>query len=95
MKGRIPQHDISEVAEDWTRDLSNFDLDPRIVEMEAAQIVKRYNRWHVPELGGMTEEKPAGVFRILGGQLNSASTREVRDRKMHKSRECGISTRWI
>ena len=82
MKGGIPTQDISDEAEDWTRELDNYDLDARIVEMEAAQIVKRYNRQHVPELGGMNEEKQAGVFRLMGGQLNSASTKEVRDIKI-------------
>ena len=82
MKGGIPTQDISDEAEDWTRELDNYDLDARIVDMEAAQIVKRYNRQHVPELGGMKEEKQAGVFRLMGGQLNSASTKEVRDIKI-------------
>ena len=46
------------------------------------QITKRYKLWHVPEFGGMQEDKPQGVFRLMGGQINSASTKEVRDRKI-------------
>lgn len=38
--------DILDEAEDWTRDLDNYDLDTCIVEMEAAQIIKRYNKGH-------------------------------------------------
>ena len=82
MKGGVPSADIPKVAEDWTEDLTNYDFDPRIVEMEAVQITERYKRWHVLELGGMKEDKPQGVFRLMGGQINSASTKEVRDREI-------------
>lgn len=54
----------------------------RITEIEAANLAKHYHRWHVEHLGTMANPRPNGVFRILGGQLNSASSAEVRNRKV-------------
>lgn len=52
------------------------------LEEEATWLEKQIKRWHVPRLGMMGEEQPEGVFRIMGGQLNSMSTRDARDRKI-------------
>ena len=49
----MPAAAITKVTEEWTEDLTNYDFDSQIVEMEAVQITKRYKLWHVPELGGV------------------------------------------
>ncbi len=56
-------------------------LDPGIVEIEASNLAKQYAWWHVQHIGDMEQMRPDGVFRIMGGQLNSASSSEVKARK--------------
>jgi hypothetical protein len=53
------------------------------LEMEAAvqkNIEDKRAQWHIPCHGKMKEDRPNGVFRLLGGQLNSAATARTRDR---------------
>ncbi len=45
-------------------------------------MARHYARWHVPRLRNIEQQRPDGVFRFLGGQLNSASSTEVRTRKV-------------
>ncbi len=56
-------------------------MDPEIADIEAANLAKQYAKWHVQRIGHMEQTWPDGVFRIMGGQLNSASSSEVRARK--------------
>jgi hypothetical protein len=56
-------------------------MDPGIAHIEAANLAKQYARWHVQRLGHMEQTRPDGVFHIMGGQLNSACSLEVRARK--------------
>jgi hypothetical protein len=37
--------------------------------------------WYVPRLGKILQDQPKGIFRLVGGNLNSASTKEVWDEK--------------
>ena len=84
MKSGVPNRIATMMADEWSASLTEDmgDLDPRIAEIEAANMAKHYHRWHVKRLGTMTSPRPDGVFRILGGQLNSASSAEVRSRKV-------------
>ena len=84
MKSGVPNRIATKMADEWSASLTEDtgDLDPRIAEIEAANLAKHYHRWHVERLGTMTNPRPDGVFRILGGQLNSASSAEVRSRKV-------------
>jgi hypothetical protein len=38
--------------------------------------------WFIPRLGNMQQDRPEGVFCLLGGNLNSASSRDVQNRKI-------------
>ncbi len=58
------------------------DLDEGIAEIEAANLAKHYKRWHIPWLGHIECQRLDGVFCILGGKLNSASSLKVRTRKV-------------
>lgn len=84
MKSGIPQRDIEEMASDWSNDVEFLTLDPRIVEIEAANLAKQYERSHAPEYGSLAPECPDGVIRTMVVQLNSASTEEVRTRKVYE-----------
>ena len=72
------------LAGEWSETLGEdiTDLDRGIAEIEAANLAQHYHRWHVKRLGTVDNPRPDGVFRILGGQLNSASSLEVRSRKV-------------
>ncbi len=82
MKNGIPAADAAGLSQDW---LSSVDtntllgMDPGIAAMEAANLAKQYG--HIPRIGHMEQTRPDGVFLIIGGQLNSASSLEVRARK--------------
>jgi hypothetical protein len=57
---------------------SNFNM-----EQEERRRAKRESAcWYVPHLGTILQVCPEGVFRLAGGNLNCASTKEVRDRKV-------------
>lgn len=77
----IPQEDIDEMAGDWSKGVDFASLDPRIMAIEAAALVKQYNRTHVKELGNLTPSRPDGVLRWMYVQVNSASSEDVRVRK--------------
>ncbi len=61
-----------------TENIEEYDL-----EMEAAvqkNIEDKRAHWHIPYHGNMKEDRPNGVFRLLGGQLNSAATARTSNR---------------
>ncbi len=58
------------------------EYDSDIEQSEHGRAELEAQRWHVPRLGNMNEEKPDGVFRFMGGKLNSAATKSVRDKKI-------------
>jgi hypothetical protein len=84
MKSGVPNWAATGVAEEWQSgkapDFTN--LAKGIAEIEAVNLEKHYARWHVPRLGHVNPQRPDGVFGILGGQLNSASSLEVCTRKV-------------
>jgi hypothetical protein len=79
MKSGIPNWVTTAMAGEWAGGLGDniTDLDRGIAEIEAVNLAKHYEQWHVPPLGHMENLQPDGVFCILGGQLNSASSLEV------------------
>ncbi len=84
MKNWVSKADAAELARDWLSSLEHnklSGLDPRIAEIEAINLAKQYTQWHVQCVGDMEQMQPDRVFRIMGGQLNSASSSEVQARK--------------
>ncbi len=79
MKPGVPNWAATAMAMEWRDQLDPVlaDLDPSVMEIEAANLAKHYKRWHVPCLGNVPAQRPDGVFRIMGRQLNSASSTEV------------------
>jgi hypothetical protein len=49
---------------------------------ERRQAKRELACWYVPHLGTIPQVRPEGVFHLVGGNLNCASTKEVRDRKV-------------
>ncbi len=84
MKNGVPKGDAAELAWDWLASLEYnklSGLDPGIAEIEATNLAKQYTWWHVQCVGDMEQTRPDGLFQIMGGQLNSASSSEVQARK--------------
>jgi hypothetical protein len=84
MKSGVPNWAATAIAGEWQSGLSPdlTNLDEGIAEIKAAILARHYARWHVPCLGSMEQWWPDGTFRFLGGQLNSASSTEVRAHKV-------------
>jgi hypothetical protein len=84
MKSGVPNWAATDIAGEWQSGLSPdlTDLNKGIAEIKAANLVWHNACWHVPCLGSMEQWRPDGIFRFLGGQLNSASSTEVRMRKV-------------
>jgi hypothetical protein len=82
MKSGVPNWAATDLASQWCDGpkLHNL-LDERIMAIESINLANQYNQWHVPKLGSMSQQQPEGVFQILGGQLKSALSSEVRSRK--------------
>ena len=57
--------------------------DPMVAQIEAEEAQKYYDRWHKPRIGHLTEARPPGVFRLMVGQVNGASTPLRRDKKVN------------
>ncbi len=74
MKIGVPNADASELTQGWSSSLEPdklLGLDPGITEIEAANLAKQYVWWHLQSIRDMEQTQPDGVFRIMGGQLNS------------------------
>jgi hypothetical protein len=86
MKSGIPNWAATALAGEWQSGLSPdlTDLNKGISETEATNMGRHYTPWHIPCLGQMEQQWPDGVFRCLGGQLNSASSIEVWMHKVDK-----------
>ncbi len=84
MKSGVPNWAATALAGKWQSGLSPdlTHLNKGIAEIEATNLARHYTCWHVLRLGQMEQQWPDGVFRFLGGQLNSASSMEVRMRKV-------------
>ena len=84
MKSEVPNWATTAIAREWQSGLppNLTDLDDGIAEIKAANLARHYARWHIPHLRNIEQQRPDGVFRFLGGQLNSASSTEVRTRKV-------------
>ncbi len=84
MKNGVPAAEAAGLSREWALS-ANVDIlqgmDTGIADIEATNLAKQYARWHVQRIGHMEQTPPNGVFRIMGGQLNSASSSEVRARK--------------
>ena len=80
LRSGIPNSVATQLASGWAHQLSpEFgDLDKRIAEIEASNLARHYARTHVERLGSLTKPRPDGVFRLLGGQMNSAASAETR-----------------
>jgi hypothetical protein len=84
MKSGVPNWAATAIAEEWQSGMvPDFtDLNEGIAEIEAANLEKHYARRHVPRLRHINPQRPDGIFHILGGQLNSTLSLEVRTRKV-------------
>ena len=80
-KSRIPWSKIRKLSEEYDFAANTTDLDPRIKELEANAITRKYEKYHVQELGRMERVRPGGVVRLAGIKLNSTSTQDSRDWK--------------
>ncbi len=83
MRSGITNSLATQLASGWAHQLSPElgDLDERIAEIEASNLARHYARTHVEQLGSLTKPRPDGVFRLLGGQMNSAASAETCLRK--------------
>jgi hypothetical protein len=72
------------VASNWAQQLNPTvgDLNKRIANIEATNLVRHYTWTHVPHMGNTEKFQPEGVFPLLGGQMNSASSTDAHLRKM-------------
>ena len=81
MKSGVPNWAATDLASQWCEGLKRHNLVETIAEIESINLANQYNQWHVLRLGSMSQQQLEGVFRILGGQLSSASSSEVHSRK--------------
>jgi hypothetical protein len=74
----------SKTTEDNTEEdfIEETDGHPDIEQEERSRAEAESACWYVPRLGKIPQDQPKGIFRLVGGNLNSASTKEVRDRKI-------------
>ncbi len=84
MRSSVSNWAATVLAGEWQSSLSLdlTNLKEGIVEIEATNLARHFTCWHVPRLRQMVQQRPDGVFRFLGGQLNSASSMEVRTCKV-------------
>ncbi len=80
MKSGVHNWVATALAGEWAGNSGNdiTNLDRGIAEIKAANLAKHYERWHILRLGHMENPQPNGVFVFFGGQLNSASSLDIR-----------------
>ena len=83
MRLGIPNSVATKLAASWAQQLTPAlgDLDERIADIEASNLACHYARTHVERLGSVNKIRPDGVFRLWGGQMNSAASTETRIQK--------------
>jgi hypothetical protein len=83
MRSGIPNSAATKLAAGWAQQLTPTlgDLDECIADIEARNLARHYARTHVERLGSVNKIRLDGVFRLLGGQMNSAALTETRIRK--------------
>ena len=64
-KGLIPREERLRMADEFASGEDLERLDDTILEIEAAEMAKRYARYHVPVLGDLPRERPAGYSRWM------------------------------
>jgi hypothetical protein len=86
IKSSVPNWAATALAGEWQSGLSPdlTNLDKGIAEIKATNLARHYTRRHIPLLGQMEQQRTDSIFRFLGGQLNSASSMEVRRCKVDK-----------
>jgi hypothetical protein len=75
---RQKQEGIASAEEDSAGADSNGDME----RAEQRRAEEELACWYVPCLGLIPQDRPDGVFCLVGENLNCASTKEVRDRKV-------------
>ena len=61
LKSGILKEDVTKLASEWVLKQKSYDLDPRIVKIEATEIAKRWVYSHEPEMGLMAKKRKDGV----------------------------------
>lgn len=58
------------------------EVDPKALAKEADAALKYFEKWHVPRVGNIPVERPEGVYRLMGAQLNNVAGNKSRDKKV-------------
>ncbi len=79
-KGKKWQKDIGSMAAEGNSEqvISNANMERE----ERRRAERKSACWFVPRIGEITQDKPEGVFWLVGRNLNSASTKVVGDREI-------------
>jgi hypothetical protein len=74
----------SKTTEDNTEEdfIEETDGHPDIEREERSRAEAELACWYVPHLRKIPQDQPKGIFCLVGGNLNSASTKEVWDKKI-------------
>ena len=75
-----PESNIASLMDTWEMPLRK--MDSEMLKREEQALSNTLRRWYVPRYGAMDEAREDGVFRIMGGQLNSISGTAVRTQKL-------------
>jgi hypothetical protein len=73
MKSSVPNWAATAMAMEWQDQLDPVlaDLDPKVMEIEAANLAKQYKWWHVPRMGNVPNQSLDGVLAVpvIGHQI--------------------------
>jgi len=61
-KGLIPVPDRDRLSSKWAEEVDNRSLDKTIVAQEAEALVRQWEKYNVPEVGGVPLDVPPGCF---------------------------------
>ncbi len=80
----ISDEEIAKVVKELEGERKEEDFDPEIVSREVKKLSEKFERYNVPALEDLEEEREDGMFRILYGQMNSVSSKEVQEVKVNE-----------
>ena len=91
-KGLIPREERLRMASEFASGEDLKHIDETILEIEACEMAKRYARYHVPVLGDLARDRPAGHLRWMYCQLNGALAEDSKTRK--SSEILALARKW-
>ena len=74
--------EVMNIAAEMNNACSNEAIDAEVMENEIRRFAERMEKYNLPAVDNMTEEREEGMVRFMFCQLNNASSKAIRRQKI-------------